>query len=250
MYEDDEPVEEAQPEEQPAGLDIKKLRKALSLAIDRERIVSEITVSGQIPAARPLPPSLFGAPLPPLLTAFDPEEARALFEEGLKEIGADIDKFETLTLYYKPAQADKRLAQVLQREWKKTLGFTIQIEQLEPKTHLDRLHRRDFQIALGAWISQFHDPINILERYRLPQNQKNYAGWENAQYSALLEQAAVEIDSVKRFKLLMQAEELFAEELPVAPLYHWASPSLANPRLKEIASTPSGGILFERFSVE
>jgi len=227
-----------------------KLRKALSLCLDRERIVSEIALAGQIPATRSLPPSLFDSHmnLKPLFAAPDRSKARALFEEALQEIAASASDFESLTLYYKSAQADKRLAQVLQREWEDAFGFTIKIEQLDPKTHLDRLHRRDYQIALGTWISQFHDPVNILERYRLSSNQKNFAGWENARFRALLEEAALEFDPRKRFELLAEAEAIFADELPVATLYHWSSPSIANPRLKQMGTTPSGGVLFERFS--
>ena len=43
------------------------------------------------------------------------------------------------------------------------------------------------------------------------------------------------------------AEAILVEELPILPLYHWASPSLAHPRLKAIPTTPSGGVLFEQF---
>ncbi len=225
-----------------------KLRKALSLCLDRERIVAEIAPIGQIPASRCLPPSLFDSPLQPLFGASDINKARVLFDEALKELRTSPSDLESIVLYYKPAQVDKRLAQVLQREWKEALGFTLKIEQLDPKTHLDRLHRRDYQIALGAWIAQFHDPVNLLERYRLSSNQKNFAGWENPRYQALLEEAALELDREKRFELLAQAEEIFGKELPIMTLYHWSSPSLANPRLTQISTTPSGGVLFEQFS--
>ena len=225
-----------------------KLRKALSMCLNRERIVSEIALAGQIPADRCLPPSLYPSPLKSLLPVPDIVKARALFEEALAELDASPADLEALTLYYKPAQVDKRLAQVLQREWEEAFGFTIKIEQLDPKTHLDRLHRKEYQIALGNWIAQFHDPVNILERYRLPANQKNFAGWENDRYQALLDKAASELNPSARLELLAQAEEIFADELPIMPLYHWSSPSIAHPRLKETGSTPSGGVLFEKFS--
>jgi oligopeptide transport system substrate-binding protein len=86
-----------------------------------------------------------------------------------------------------------------------------------------------------------------LERYRLKSNQKNFAGWENPHYQDLLEAAASVQDPEVRFHLLAEAEAILAEELPILPLYHWASPSLANPRLKTIPTTPSGGVLFEQF---
>jgi oligopeptide transport system substrate-binding protein len=223
-----------------------KIRKALALSLEREKIVSEIALMGQTLAERPLPPSLFKRPLPPLFPPPDLELSLALFSEGLNELGVSPSDLKSLTLYYKGGQLERRLAQALQRSWKESLGFTIRLEQLEPKTHLDRLHRRDYQIALGVWISQFHDPVNILERYRLKANQKNFAGWENSQYQALLEEAALERDPEVRAETLAAAEAILADEIPVLPLYHWASPSLTSARLKEIPTTPSGGILFER----
>jgi len=221
-----------------------KLRQALSLCLDREKIVREIALHGQIPASRCLPPSLFERPLKPLFAATDPEKARKSFEEALAELGVDRLDF---TLYCKTTQLDKRLAQALQREWKEALGVDVQIELLEPKAHLDRLHRREFEIALAAWIAQFHDPVNLLERYRLPTNPKNFAGWENKAYQALLEEASSEWNPERRLNLLAEAEELFATALPLIPLCHWVNPSLSHPRLGSIATTPSGGVLFEKF---
>ncbi|HSX37326.1 MAG TPA: peptide ABC transporter substrate-binding protein [Chlamydiales bacterium] len=226
-----------------------KLRKALSLSLNRDCLVSEITAAGQILPMRVLPPSLFEKSLPPLFGFSDPKMARSLFEEALSELSITPADFESLTLYFRPTQMEKRMAQALQREWKDTFGFVIQIQQLDQKTHFDRLHRRDYHIALTSWISQFHDPVNILERFRLASNQKNYAGWENSDYQILLEKAAVELDVHLRLDLLAAAEEIFAHEFPIFPLYHWTSPSLANARLQDIATSPCGGILFERFNI-
>ncbi len=222
------------------------LRKALSLALDRERIIGELDLTGQIPAKRFLPPTLTDSSRPSLL-AYDPGAALRYFEQALTELDLLSSDLESLTLYYKTGQTQKRLAQVLQREWKEKLGFTIRIEQIDPQTHMEKLHRRDYQIALACWIAQFHDPVNILERYRLPSNPKNFAEWEDDQYAGLLERASSTSDERQRLELLSIAEEIFADALPISPLYHWTSPSLSNPRLKNSAATPEGCPLFERF---
>ena len=102
---------------------------------------------------------------------------------------------------------------------------------------------------MGCWIAQFHDPSNILERYRIASNPKNFAGWEHPGYASLLEEDAITLDRDKRKDLLQAAEKIFGEEIPISPLYHWAGLSISNPELQHIATTPSGGILFERFSL-
>ena len=225
----------------------KHLREALSFSLNRSRLAKETALIGQIPAVQYLPPSLTQHNLPQVQE--DPERAAACFKQALEELSLNPSDLESLTLYYRAGQIEKRLAQTLQREWKEFFGFTIKIEQLDAKTHMHKLHNKEYQIAMGCWIAQFHDPSNILERYRIASNPKNFAGWEHPSYASLLEEAATTLDRDKRKDLLREAEKIFGEEIPISPLYHWAGLSISNPELQHIATTPSGGILFERFSL-
>jgi oligopeptide transport system substrate-binding protein len=150
----------------------------------------------------------------------------------------------TLTLYYKPNQTDRRLAQTLQKQWKEVLGVTVQLEQLDLKSLAQRLQSRDYHLCLASWIAQFDDPICILERFKDRANLKNYPGWEDPVFAQLLQEAAT---SPHRLALLQQAESLMADQLPLLPLYHWRSPALCSSRLTSVSTTPCGGILFERF---
>lgn len=224
------------------------LRKAFSFAIDRDLMVQEIAQLGQIPASRCLPPSFFG-PLKPVLLKSDPEIARSYLKQALQEMQIEPAALETITLYYKSGQIDKRLAQALQRQWKDILGVQIQLEQLDPKIFLQHLHERNYQLSLASWIAQFHDPINLLERFKNKSNRKNYPGWENESYIHLLEQASETLNPQERLQILESAEEILAEQTIIAPLYHWSSPTLFNPRVQNFTTTSSGGILFERCSI-
>lgn len=222
-----------------------KLRKALCLCINKEEILSKIAPEGQILAKRILPPSLFKDSLPPLFGTKNEILAKNLFKEVVAEMQMPI-----VTLWIRPNIVEKRLALALQNRWKEVLGIHIEIEQLDPKAHMARLHAKEYQISITSWISQFFDPVNILDRYRLKTNQKNYAGWENKEYQKLLELAAEEIDEKKRFTILADAENLLASEYIVFPLFHWASPTLIADRVKNIVTTPCGGVLFEKFAIE
>lgn len=220
------------------------LRKAFSYAINRTEIVEKVVGAGQIPASTLLPPSLSSNKnvLHPI--RYNPEEARLHLQKALKELEIAPSALDTLILYFKSNQMDKRLAQTLQRQWQETLGVSIQLVGLDPKSHAQRLQTRDYQISLAIWIAPFDDPISILERFKDKANLKNYPDWEDAEYVRLLNEAT---GSKRRSELLQSAEERLAAELPLTPIYHWSSPTLCSPHIASLEITPSGSVLFERF---
>lgn len=226
------------------------LRKAFSYAINRPEIVEKITQTGQIPATRYLPPSLLNGEDKELYAPFDPLQAKAYLQKALKELQMTPEELEQLTLYFGSSQIDKRLAQALQHQWKETLNIQVQLKQFDLKTHIHFLHKKDYQIALTSWIAQFHDPINILDRFADKENAKNYSGWQNPQFRQLLQEASQQTTEEKRKEVLEKAEELLAEHMPIAPIYHWKNPCLLGPRIEQMASTPTGGLLLEQFQLK
>lgn len=221
-------------------LDCPHFRKALSLAIPREEIVKHITQMGELNATRSTPPSLWKGENKLLFPSHSPELAKIHLQQSQYQY-----PFPPLTLIFRSNSTEKKIAQVLQKEWKKTLNIDIQLQETDFKTQKERLHQKNYDIALSYWIAQFHDPINILERFKDPQNLKNYPAWQNENYKQYLEQATQEKNEEKRLLYLAKAEELLANEAPIAPIYHWTNPSLCQPRLKNLHATPNGGILFE-----
>lgn len=226
------------------------LRKAFSYAIDRGEIVREVTQAGQTAATRCLPPSLFGNEPREQLPTFSPIAAKEHLAKGLEETGLSLADLDGLVLYFRHGQIDKRLSQALQKQWKETLGVAVVLEQADQKSQLQRLQKRDYQIALASWIAQFHDPINLLERFKERSNPKNYAGWERPEFARLLETAQGTVDPERRKLILEEAEALFAEEMPLAPIYHWSQPTIAGPRIGEVPANLSGAVLFEKMALK
>jgi oligopeptide transport system substrate-binding protein len=116
--------------------------------------------------------------------------------------------------------------------------------------HGDHHHQKNYQLAVASWICQFHDPISLLERFDSNKNSKNYPGWENKEYSLLLEKASQCLNLSERENILKEAEDLLSKDLAIIPLYHWTSPYLCHPRLEAIATTPTGGVLFDQFQMK
>ena len=74
-----------------------------------------------------------------------------------------------------------------------------------------------------GWIADYNDAYTFLEQYDSADNGNNDTGWENSAYTELLKQSNVETDPTKRTEQLLQAEALFMEEMPVAPIYFYTN---------------------------
>ncbi len=222
------------------------MRKAFSFAIDREEIAREILPADQIPATRCIPPALCGGKNRKIFPLFNLIKARVHLEQGLAELGKIIEEINPVTLHFRSGAVDRMIAQVIQRKWKDVLGVDINLAQMDFKTHKDFLHRREYQIALANWVAQYQDPINILERFKDPKNAKNYPGWNDSEFASLIDRIQSALDLDERNQRIEQAEDLIAERLPLLPIYHWYSPNLTHPRVHNLCTIPSGGVLFER----
>jgi oligopeptide transport system substrate-binding protein len=220
----------------------KKLRKALSYAIDRKAIVQHITQMGEVAATRCLPPTLVYNErefYPP----FDAQQAQELFQEALHELQ---QKDLSLALSYSANELNRKLATTLQAQWKEILGLEVRLDPCEKQFFRTRIARREYEIALHFWVAQVRDPMNILERFQDHSNIKNIPGWVQPHYVALLHQAIQEQEIFAKQKWLEQAEALLCEEMPLAPIYHWSSGWIAHPSLTDVTVNESGFVLFER----
>ncbi|MCH9610598.1 MAG: Oligopeptide-binding protein OppA [Chlamydiales bacterium] len=200
-----------------------KVRRALSLAINRQEIVDHILQANEKAAFALVPgsPSFFEDRCP---------YARALFEEGLAEEGYSSPP--VLTLSYNTHSQHQKIAQAIQQQWLETLGLTIQLESCDWKLYLAKLAAKNYQIARLGWAGEHHDPISYLENYRDSSNENNEAGWENSRYRRLLEESNYELEPKQRLALLLEAEEILMEEMPIIPIYFIHFAYLKKPYVK------------------
>ena len=222
------------------------IRLALLYSIDRNEIAEKIIQTGPTASKRCVPQSLWGKRTKELLPPFDPIKARLEFDLGLQELGIKRDDIDSIELDIRTGHIDRQIGEALCLQFKRALGIDLRLVCFDTKLHKERLHHKKYQIALANWIAQYHDPFNILERMQDSDNVKNYPGWQNAFYYALLQQSKNEMDPKKRLNLLEEAEQILCEDAPLAPIYEWSNPVLCSKRLKNVQTTPSGGVLFDR----
>jgi oligopeptide transport system substrate-binding protein len=210
-----------------APVDDARVRRALLLAIDRERLVKFVTRGGQIPYADLVPPGLAGyAGLKNPI--FDPEAARAL----LREAGYGPEKpLPKITYIYNTSEGHKQIATALQEMWRRHLGIEVEIQNQEWKVYLKSIETKNYQLARMGWIGDYPDPYTFLEILK-GSNGNNHSSYADDEYDALLARANATQDAKKRFELLEQAERRAMRQAPVIPLYVYTRQDLLKPYVR------------------
>lgn len=225
------------------------MRKAVSFAINREEIIKHITQLDEISGLSAIPPILTQKNRQ-LFKDNNVLEARRLLQKGLNELDVELNELPEIPYLYSQSDQNHKIALAIQEQLRNQLGLKVKLEAVEQKVLISKLAKRDFFMAQTFWMAQYNDPMNILERFKFKDNIKNYPGWENERYIQLLDQSFLETATEKRMEILEQAERIFIDEMPVAPLYHWNSAFIAKPYVKRLDFAPIGNAFFEKISID
>ena len=195
----------------------RRVRKAFSLAVDKNKIVSHVLGRGDRVANSFVPAGAIPGYTPPAGLARDVEQARRLLGEAGYEGGVGLPPIQILY-----TQADERVCQALARMWEEQLNVTVELRCKESKTFADDKANHRYMVARGNWYADYDDPTTFLNCLTTG-NGNNDSGYSNPAYDDLLAQAARADDSVTRAGLLAQAEALIVgEDCPILPILHHA----------------------------
>ena len=210
-----------------------RVRQALSMAIDREFIAEEIWGGTMVAGYSFVPPGIgnYGDPVfadYKELSMIDREDKAAAL---LAEAGFGPDKPLKIEIRYNTSENHKNTALAIADMWQ-PLGVEVSLLNTDTATHYAHLRDKgDYDVARAGWIGDYSDPQNFLFMVESDNPGFNYANYDNAEYDALLDQAAAEIDMDKRAGLLAKAEALFMRDLPFIPLMYYGSVSLVSDKL-------------------
>ncbi len=211
-----------------------RVRRALSLMIDREFLAEEIWGGTMVPAYSFVPPGIgnYGEPAyadymeESMLDRED--EAKAL----LAAAGFDADTPLTVEIRYNTSENHKNTAVAIADMWK-PVGIEVKMLNTDTKTHYAHLRDKgDFDVARAGWIGDYSDPQNFLFMVESDNEGFNYANYKDPEYDSLMDRAAKTTDIAARAKLLKRAEQIFMRDLPFIPLLYYSSLSLVSDKLK------------------
>ncbi len=201
-----------------------RVRRALSLTIDRETIVARILHGGEQSASRVVPPSLGSAATGPL---FDPALARQLLAEAGYPGGKGFPRLELSTWI-----ASSPVLEAIQSMWRTELGLDIALATREAKVHVAALREGRYDIGFITAIPDVSDALDVLHRFTTGAPD-NYAHWSDPTFDALYATAATASDNAHQTGALRRAEDRLLAEAPVAPLYFNAKHWLMSPRVHD-----------------
>ncbi|MEH6788532.1 MAG: peptide ABC transporter substrate-binding protein [Paracoccus sp. (in: a-proteobacteria)] len=214
-------------EKGPEALKDVRVRRALSLAINRDIIVDNVLQGGQRPATTWTHWAIEGFEQPETeLATLSQQEKTAKAKELLAEAGYGPDNPLNLTLQYNTDESHKKLAIAVQQFWK-PLGVNVTLNNVEWKVHTDRLQNQDFDVARYAWCGDYNEASTFLDWFRT--DGYNSGKWSNAEYDKLMADSKTAEDTTPLYK---RAEEILAEEVPAAFVYHYAKVDMISPRIK------------------
>jgi len=199
-----------------------RVRRALALAVDRERIVKKITRGGETPALHLVPDGTANY-LPPDGLDYNPALAKKLLAEAGYPGGINFPRFEYMfnAAAGGGAKTHENVAVELQQMWRDTLGIQMDLRQMEFNVYLGAMDRLDYSVARSSWIGDYNDPQTFLGMF-VTGDGNNRTGWSNPDYDRLVAAANNEPDLAKRSKLFQQAETLLVQtEPPIIPLFFY-----------------------------
>ncbi|TXL66644.1 peptide ABC transporter substrate-binding protein [Cerasibacillus terrae] len=221
----------------------KKIRQAFSYAINRDDIAEYVVKNGVKPAYAFVSPGFTGPDGKDFrdgdekLVSFDPDQAKQLLEEGMKEEG--YDELPPVILSYNTSDTNKAVAETVQNMLKENLEIEVTLENQEWNVFSEAQKNLELQFSRSSFINDYSDPVNFLESF-ITDSYMNRTGFSNEEYDELIEKGKTEVDEEKRWEYLHKAEKLLAEEMIAIPIRYYNIVSLEADGVTGILRHPVG----------
>jgi oligopeptide transport system substrate-binding protein len=224
------------------------VRRAFSLAIDKDRLVSLVFRDMVQRADGILPPGMPGYNENLSGLAFDPAKARELIASSRY---GDVSQLPPITITTSGwgGLISSGLRSII-HEWRQNLGVEVTVRQLEPERYIYNLKTEKDEMFFMGWIADYPHPQDFLEVLFHSRADNNYGGYSNPEMDSLLAQAGIEQDYATSLALYQQAEQMLVDDAACLPLWFGQNYILVKPYVKGYNLNPQGLVKLNEVSIE
>ncbi len=223
----------------------KNIRKALSMAFDKDAYAKTVLANGSVPIGGLVPNGLVKNPDTDEdfreengnLMDYNPEEAKVYWEKGLKELGKDEI---TLELLNDDKENAKKTSEYFQNQLQSNLdGLTVDVTNVPFKVLLQEAKSQNYDMVITGWGPDYMDPMTFLDLF-VSDGAGGHASdtsYASEKYDALIDDAKVKYanDPENRWKTMLEAEKLLIEDdAVIAPIYQRGRLVLIKPNVKNL----------------
>ena len=205
------------------------IRRAFSLAIDKDKLVS-FTFRGAVKRADGILPQ--GMPgFNENLLGLEYDVAHALELIAASRYG-DVSNLPPITITTGGwgGQISQELEAMI-NEWRINLGVEVEVRQLEPEEYLYNLMQEKDEMFYWGWSADYPHPQNFLEVLFASGSEYNIGEYSNPELDSLLQMASREQNKEKSFELYQQAEQILVGDAACIPLWSGQNYVLVKPHV-------------------
>ncbi|MBD9642958.1 peptide ABC transporter substrate-binding protein [Pantoea sp. PNT02] len=223
-----------------------RVRKALSWSIDRRIIAEKVLGTGEKPAWHFTPDVTAGfTPMKSYLQQHSQQELNAQAKALLTAAGYGPGKPLHLTLLYNTSESHQKIAIAVASMWKKNLGVDVTLQNQEWKTYIDSRNSGSFDVIRASWIGDYNEPSTFLSLLTSTHT-GNIARFRSADYDAVITKASTETSVAARNTDYNKAEQIIADQAPIAPIYQYTNGRLIKPWVKGYPITNPEDVAYSR----
>jgi len=224
------------------------IRRAFSLAIDKDKLVSLVFKDMVQPADGILPPGMLGYNAELLGLGFDIAKAKELIANSKYGDVSQLPPITITTIGW--GGAISRDLEAIVYQWRENLGVEVKVRQLEPQRFLYHLMEEKDEMFYIGWVADYPHPQDFLDVLFHSGADSNYGEYSNPRVDSLLERAGVELNNNLSLALYQQAERELVEDAACLPLYFGQNYILVKPYVTGYNLNLLGFVILNGVSVE